>query len=517
MTVLSDSKSQQGLQKITSWLRECFTEHVDCAYQPAQLPKRVIDVGCLNNKDVSIYQTRQEIGTYIALSHCWGPLELQPLRTLKSNVEELSKAIPWNHLSKTFQEAIWLTQSLGIRYLWIDSLCIMQDDLQDWREQSAVMGEVYGNSYLAVAATRAANGSEGLFHPPIEQYEISPGILMREQYSHLMFSNNASHKDISLETGQEHNPLLFRGWCFQERLLSPRFLHFSTQGMVFECNTKLSCECGTKVRSQAEGSLKSDFFSKYNYNWTRIVRNYCSSDLTRSTDLLVALSGVAKAYANRNRKTYLGGIWLEDLPRDLLWHSTKPLESCRTPIYTAPSFSWASRVGPIDYDRHKSLEDFVVLGGKCTASSVNPYGIVYDVQLRVRGVLLPCSMKRMPLSKANYNVRVKIHTHGIIVRSLARTFKKQFAIIWDKDFAKAMFHIRRLSSSESFFLDAKDDLPPLGQSRQVYCVFITENDGIILAQNQDGTYHRLGLAGFKYRCASFDWSSLISRTEFTIV
>lgn len=204
--MLSEPKSKQAVLKVKNWIKQCLKWHQDCKDSPTRPPKRVLDVGQLNNEEVTLYQTQREIGAYITLSHCWGPVELQPPRTLSSNIKELSKKIPWEQVSTTFQHAIWLTQSLGIRYLWINSLCIIQDDEIDWKEQSAEMSEVYGNSYLTIAATRAANGNEGLFNCPTDYHEIQPNIFMRIENDHSIWIEPQEGK-----VQKQNNPLLSRG------------------------------------------------------------------------------------------------------------------------------------------------------------------------------------------------------------------------------------------------------------------------------------------------------------------
>lgn len=108
-----------------------------------------------------LYVTKGEKESYICLSHCWG--DFQPIRTTTTNIEDHKKSIPWQFLPQTFQDAIDLTRFLSIRYLWIDSLCIIQDDRDDWAKESAAMASVYGNSYLTISATAAANCSKGLY------------------------------------------------------------------------------------------------------------------------------------------------------------------------------------------------------------------------------------------------------------------------------------------------------------------------------------------------------------------
>src|SRR6202000_2965825 len=92
-----------------------------------------------------------------------GPPAKRPLRTKKSNIHEHYRTIPWESLPQTFQDSIALCAEVGVRYLWIDSLCIVQDDVDDWAEESVKMGRIYEEAHFTIAAASASNSSEGLF------------------------------------------------------------------------------------------------------------------------------------------------------------------------------------------------------------------------------------------------------------------------------------------------------------------------------------------------------------------
>jgi hypothetical protein len=131
----------------------------------AQLPKRIIDVGCED-----IPPRLCEVGSlsvpeisYVALSHCWG--SIQPYTTEKTSIDDRMKGMPWDDIPKTFQDAIITTRSLRLRYIWIDSLCIVKDDLNDWAEESSKMSHVYENATLTIAAAAAKDDTEGFLHP----------------------------------------------------------------------------------------------------------------------------------------------------------------------------------------------------------------------------------------------------------------------------------------------------------------------------------------------------------------
>lgn len=159
-----EPKSKQFCEMISAWIKDCQDDHSACkSSNPlGTLPSRVIDVGSPDGKTAPrLCDTGGEPGDYIALSHCWGGR--QPLITTKENISSMRTCIPWGELPNTFQDAITVTRMLGLRYVWIDSLCIVQDDAQDWEREAAKMALIFEAAYLTIAATAASNGSVCIF------------------------------------------------------------------------------------------------------------------------------------------------------------------------------------------------------------------------------------------------------------------------------------------------------------------------------------------------------------------
>jgi len=127
----------------------------------AELPSRVLEVG-VDNSIIRLIEPRGKVTRYICLSHCWGNEQI--ITTKKSTMKERMAAIKMEDLSKTFQDAVILTRLLRVQYIWIDSLCIVQDDVRDWEAQSSKMCDIYHKAYLTIAATSAKDGRGGLFH-----------------------------------------------------------------------------------------------------------------------------------------------------------------------------------------------------------------------------------------------------------------------------------------------------------------------------------------------------------------
>ncbi|KAH7234651.1 heterokaryon incompatibility protein-domain-containing protein, partial [Fusarium redolens] len=269
--------------------------------------------------------TKGEIGRYVALSHCWGRNPV--VRTLRANIRDHKENIPWPSLSKTFQDAIIFTWRLGFHYLWIDSLCIIQDDPDDWAEQASRMAQVFSNAQLTIAASRAADGAGGCF----TRYASEPFTLIKH--------------------GLTRAPLLQRAWVLQEQVLSPRLLHFACGELYWECVSHVACECrGWEQRAeslQSETRLRKAHGRLDFEAYRTLVEQYMDLDITNDADRLPALSGIT---FGRPHDEYLAGMWRSMLIESLHWSPSRrgaERRAYRPAIYRAPSWSWASIEGHI--------------------------------------------------------------------------------------------------------------------------------------------------------------------------
>ncbi|KIJ46088.1 hypothetical protein M422DRAFT_165674, partial [Sphaerobolus stellatus SS14] len=275
------------------------------------LPRRLLD---LSGGQIRLIETAKgQRGRYIALSHCWGPPP-RPLDTRRETIAERMRGIPMTQLPRTFQDAVTITRALGLHYIWIDSLCIIQGpDLADWEEQSAVMADIYSRCYLNLATTRTGGPYEG--------------------YS----SHEAMQTPRWIRLHQDTAPLLPRGWVYQERSLSPRSVHMHSNEIAWSCKVEQRCECGG-----LDGSPKA-----LHGLWRTVVQDYTLLDLFKELDRLPGLSGLAYRFAEYFPKNerYLAGLWESDLARDLLWESGGSMQMSgptREKVPGVPSWSWAS-------------------------------------------------------------------------------------------------------------------------------------------------------------------------------
>jgi Heterokaryon incompatibility protein (HET) len=227
----------------TRWLQHCRTNHFKCNQTPKVnwLPTRVLDVGTLNNPDFCLHITSDisPESPYITLSHCWGNIKIKQLTM--ANIHQFTESIDISELPKTFQDAVTITRRFGIRFLWIDSLCIIQDSTKDWAIESSGMGDIYKNSLCNIAATAAPDGRTGCFlerNPLLARtcrvsIESLPGPVP-----------NSGLYDLVPQRFWEHGvtgaPLHQRAWVVQERTLAPRVIHFGKTQLFWECHELVS-------------------------------------------------------------------------------------------------------------------------------------------------------------------------------------------------------------------------------------------------------------------------------------
>ncbi|KAK8241362.1 heterokaryon incompatibility protein-domain-containing protein [Phyllosticta capitalensis] len=366
------TSSSSSLSCAKNWLMDCIKSHKRCnpPKKHLPLPKRLIDVINYDIEGpVKLIETSGEEGHYLCLSHCWGHPEhhLRPLETTQENFERHKAGISWKNLPKTFQDAVSFVRRLGkTPHIWIDSLCIIQGCADDWAQESAKMADIYYNSFLTLAATSSTNSAGGLFSAPDDQYKAHP-FKVKDQngssftiycrktqphwYSRLSLDHIRNSDTIS------RAPLLQRAWAYQERILSPRMLHFGYQELLWECREAASCECNL------HGSLDDDCprfdpFPGTDYDplecldlrWNHSLRQYMRLDLTKASDRLPAMAGIAKQMQNlRGGQKYFAGLWNDTFLSDLLWHvdikghlwSSGYTADTTRDTSLAPSWSWA--------------------------------------------------------------------------------------------------------------------------------------------------------------------------------
>ncbi len=235
------------------WLTKCDNDHTKCKASRKKdlLPTRLIDIGDKASGDPYLQITADASETlvgakYLTLSHCWCNIQIRTLE--KANIEDMKKGIVMSSLPQTFQDAIRVTRELGQQYLWIDSLCIIQDSDEDWFQESSRMGDIYSNSYCTISATGAEDGSMGLFldHKPPPAAKSSLYISANwdgEVHRKYEYTGAPNHETKEMwEREVDSAPLNQRAWVFQERFLSHRNLMFGRNCLFWECDDNRASE-----------------------------------------------------------------------------------------------------------------------------------------------------------------------------------------------------------------------------------------------------------------------------------
>ncbi len=239
----SNTGSNESWEVGIRWIQNCKANHSKCNAEKREnwLPDRVLDVGTLSQPSLCLHITSESSLRlpYVTLSHCWGKIEIKMLKM--ANLNQLIECIDIAELPKTFQDAIQISRRLDIRFLWIDSLCIIQDSKEDWLKESVIMGDIYQHAYCNIAATAAPDGRTGCFlerNPLLAQ----PFRVRIDSYPGPR-SNSSVYSlapQVFWEQGLLQAPLLQRAWVVQERTLSPRVIHFGKDQLFWECQELVS-------------------------------------------------------------------------------------------------------------------------------------------------------------------------------------------------------------------------------------------------------------------------------------
>ncbi|CAG7565803.1 unnamed protein product [Fusarium equiseti] len=300
----------------------------------------------------------------------------QPLTLNTGTKHQLEKGLPIEAFPKTFQDAFWVIRQLDIPYIWIDSLCIVQDDNDDWVHESARMCDVYGNAYLTIAATRARNCSEGFL-----------GTRDGSEYTHIPFNQGGINGNVAVFPmplsrvspwseiiDLEEEPLSERAWALQERYLSPRTLHFASTQIYFECGLEFQAEDWHLEQKDTRVDFK-------------IHRRATEKDNNSADawDTIVRSPG----------DDYLAGLWRKSLLWVLAWHTFDQDAKRSAPeAYTAPSWSWASVNQPVAFSSDQDQSLAIVKGAKVDLEkSESPFGRVTGGWVHLSGIKLrPCDV-----------------------------------------------------------------------------------------------------------------------------
>ena len=454
------------------WLQEqittCDKTH-QCTHVKdfSPLPSRVLDVNLDDDPNyIYLVESKGRGGLYLALSHCWGTSHR--ITTTRENVATHRVGIVLSDLPKTFKDAVHVARELEVPYLWIDSLCILQDDPADWEAEAKLMGDVYLNAYLTISALSSEDDSSGCF----ADMDTDPRLTLTYVSSDARATGRpciprASPRILSIPAENEHDlrayrsgrlpfhvaemtqierksrlyftfewmpsslksdPMIYlmgtfggnfdpiadshlssRGWVLQERILSPRIIHYSNGEMFWECQTGIQAEDGALFGRPILGVKQMLTMQREDAHdaWRQLVGEYTTRNLTYEKDKLPAISGLAQAFASIMKDTYVAGLWKSQIIQDMCWavDTFEPTHRCDDPehdtmlppavknfysypkSYRAPSWSWASIDAKTEFRRLKKDALLATcIDVQVTPSSTDPFGQVSSgwMKLQVR-------------------------------------------------------------------------------------------------------------------------------------
>ncbi|KAF1347253.1 HET-domain-containing protein [Lizonia empirigonia] len=370
--ILTESVSLPRSTLLRGWLRWCDEGHEDCGKPRAQpvtvLPTRLLDVGNPGEQDHKLDIVHLVCGTdattqqYVALSHCWGQIpeeDMMMFCTTQGNIDRRQRGFDVSELPKTFQDAITVTREIGVRYIWIDSLCIIQygDDKADWKIQSRLMESVFSQAYCTIAATAAVDSKAGFLMRDVR----FDSVYVRDTSGNEFYVSN-DIDDFDKHVGKAK--LNTRAWVMQEAVLSRRIIHFSANQVYWECGKGVYCE--NFVMLERYFTLDSNFPKRMLISGRKrtlncisyLVQEYSKRDLTVPTDRRVAISALEDRIKDALNKRYgrasnyrssRYGIFRDFLHRNLLWRADdcqlKKIEH-EPPL---PSWTWMAYSGGVKF------------------------------------------------------------------------------------------------------------------------------------------------------------------------
>ncbi|KAI8714057.1 HET domain-containing protein [Fusarium sp. LHS14.1] len=446
-----DAGFKGTLDVAAGWIHDCASNHDGCRPPQSSLPSRLLELDAFDDPSkIRLWETKDTTrsDSYVTLSHCWGVDTSRHVRTTHATLSRHLDSIVVQKLPQSFQDAIKVTRHLGIRFLWIDSLCICQDDPDDWAREAAAMQRVYAGAFLTISADGAPGSGYGFLkrlerrHVPItldftphntgSVTATKPNVTHVPAYA-FEFSpyTTVQRRSLLKLAGQ---PLSSRAWAMQERLLSHRVLHFTSKQLFFECNCHFISEDGIKILGRwtslnpredrpFEGSSGKSWASTVHQMWYSILQEFTGRQVTVNTDWLPALSGLAaltkgklsmEAAANRisdkpQDVEYVAGLWSNDLVYGLGWRTVGPKQKQvgfpdERPLtgekgYIAPTWSPASFDGPSSHlMRADGQVDLAVVTGYSVTlkNTQNPLGEVVDGWISLRASMVKLELSELP-------------------------------------------------------------------------------------------------------------------------
>lgn len=549
---IPDSTGHESVLEIGKmWMESCERFH-DCEISNGPVdsewyPRRLIYIPEATSPRLLETNSERPHSRYATLSHCWGS-NPSFITLTTANLDNFRQGIPVDILASSFRDAMLICDRLSIRYIWIDSLCILQDSESDWLWHTEEMSLIYQNCYLNLSFDAAASPEESAFrqrNPDIVQeccaFSVIPGGRVTRGGSDREFpgtpsddalsndswesrsSDGENSNDGSVEASSRESesanageslrctvfaaefdytsstwnlPLSRRGWVVQERLLSPRVLHFTNNRIMWECDESRSLQEGLPLGILGTGEAfethsrrpfncfpggkphwsQSEHFGQ----WARIVREYSGCLLTYpEKDKLVAIAAVAQRFAAVFGEEYYAGHFRQNMPFDLAWEVLGRNSDKTSVTRRSPTWSWTSVDAevfvPSGLGFNHSLIDVKSVSMALVDES-HRYGPSKEGRLRIE-----CSIARCVLGKYRdecSDLRADIRTVYVL------------EIVGNNDYQLETELTISLDGPENgiegdmYFIPVIERKPSRSSKRAVM--------GLILLKQTDGSYKRVG-------------------------
>jgi hypothetical protein len=373
------------------------------------MPSRLLEIQPVHNT-VRLVEVK-EAQRYALLSYCWGGD--QGTKTTKSNLASHRHGVGINGLSQSIRDAVQVARLLQIKHLWVDALCIVQDDPTDLIQELGKMARIYQNGTLTILAGGTASAQTRFLQPrerPDHRYKLKIR-LPCGKVVHILLDHHQEAYSENLCVLDTSDPVTSRGWIFQEISLSQHLLYFSASQLTFFSPRGVYTDGGMpfhgfRYKSPQFGPLflgqtREDKIKRSFDHWLQIIDTYCKMKITESDDKLPAISAVAQEFGIAFLNTiegpvsYKAGLWAQHMPLNLLWGNDSSGTIEPRPPYRAPTWSWASvgdHVITSRYElvnsRHPARYNANIL--QCDVGLVSdfgPYGRVLGGTLKIEGMI----------------------------------------------------------------------------------------------------------------------------------
>ncbi|KAJ8108700.1 hypothetical protein OPT61_g7988 [Boeremia exigua] len=340
-------------------------------------PTRLLDLDAFpSSKDICMVECGNSMAPeYATLSYRWGGYN--PVTLCQENYNQLRTRIQFNHLPRTIREAVEVCRALSMRYLWVDALCIIQDGGADFLQEVANMGSIYAGSKFTIAAEDSHDCESGLFRKrsPLHRQDCW---VECEDVRWIFQSAHYTCLDHGFQV--QSTRLSERGWVFQERALSPRTVHFTSEEIIWECRERLFCHLCVEpqlIHDHLGNVSDGKAFAQYQAlpwsssvpgiygktlilsllvsrpgglgrtlfqtGWTTLLDHYSKTRFTNNNDRLSALAGVSQLIQSKFGYMASYGLWLNVFLDQLRWFTMSAINEERADTYKRlPSWSWLS-------------------------------------------------------------------------------------------------------------------------------------------------------------------------------